>query len=32
MAEGNIGAGGSLLRIRTLGGNISILKVKEGKP
>lgn len=40
MAEGNIGAGGSVLRIRTLGGNISILKLKdtqnathkEGKP
>jgi hypothetical protein len=32
VAEGSIGGGGSLLKVRTLGGNILILKAKSTKP
>jgi DUF4097 and DUF4098 domain-containing protein YvlB len=32
IAEGSIGGGGSLLKVRTLGGNILILKAKNAKP
>ena len=32
VAEGSIGGGGSLLKVRTLGGNILILKAKSSNP